>query len=806
MLINYLKIAWRNLLKNKTFSAINVFGLSFGIAAFLMIINYLRFEYSYDFMHEKKNRIYRVPMLVTEKDGKEQTFAFTYPALAPAIKKDFPEVEKAARFRRRSGIVANGELKIIENGTIFYADKDMFDIFSFPFLQGKAESIFNELNDAVITEESAKKYFGSQDPMGKSLHYNNEDYIIKGVLQNVPANSHIQFNIILNYEKYIKLTDGNANTSWGWSDFYTYLLLKPGTNAAALEAKLPDFAQRYMGDDMKQANYVQRFVLQPLAEIHTKSKYDYEFPGNGDMSYLKYLGFAAVFILLIAWINYINLSTARSLDRAREVGVRKVAGAGQFQLMRQFLAESLLINFLAVVIGIAVFYVSLPWFSDLIEKSVISLKGANFSFWLGAVLVFILGTLLSGFYPAIVLSSFHPIQAIKGDHNNQRLNSGKILMRKGLVIFQFVAAIILIAGAIGFYRQLQFMQSKELGVDINQTLIVNQTSNIDSSLIPNYYSFINDIKAHAGVISATASTSVPGAEVGGSSGFALKNENNSKRCRILGIDKEFIPAYGLKMVAGKNFTMERPLRDTNIVNNILVNETAARLFGFSEPDKMLSKEINGAGFKCKVIGIVKDFHQESLANGIDPIVFYLSDEGNMEQYSFKFSTRDLDSFLEYVKQKWSTAFPQSPFSYFFLDERFNAQYNNDRLFASVLGLFTIIAISIASLGLLGLSIYTIAKRKREISIRKTLGASLAQITGMITKDYLNLVWLASAIALPIAYILVNRWLAKYAFHIRLDWVFFVIPISIIVFIAISTVIFQSLKAAMANPIKNLRSE
>jgi putative ABC transport system permease protein len=806
MFSNYLKIAWRNILKNKTFSAINIFGLSFGIAAFLMIINYLRFEYSYDDMHANKNRIYRVPMMVTEKDGKEQTFAFTYPALAPAMKKDFPEVDKAARFRRRGGIVANGDLKIIENGGIFFADKDMFDIFSFSFKQGKAADVFNELNDAVITEETAMKYFGHDDPMGKTLRYNDENYVIKGVLENVPVNSHIRFNILLNYEKYIQLTHGDANTSWGWSDFYTYVLLKPGANPKTVEAKFPDLTLRYMGEDMKLANYKQSFVLQPLKDIHTKSTYDYEFAGNGDMSYLKYLGIAALFILFIAWINYINLSTARSLDRAREVGVRKVAGAGRFQLVRQFLAESFLINLIAVALGVIIFYVSLPWFSHLVEKSISSLRGASVTFWIGSVFVFVVGTFLAGFYPAFVLSSFDPIQAIKGLGNTVGTNGGKAILRKSLVVIQFVAAIVLIAGALGFYRQLHFMQDRDLGVNIQQTLVVNQTARIDSAQLVTYHAFLNDVRAHSSITSITASTSVPGSEVGGSSGFSMKNASDSKRCRILGIDKDFIPAYGLDIVAGINFTTERPNLDTNAITNILVNETTAKIFGFDDPAKMLGKEMRGSGFNCKVIGIVKDFHQESLANGFDPIVFYLGDETNFDLFSFKFNTKDVGALLEYVKQKWNVHYPQSPFSYFFLDERFNAQYNNDRLFSSVLWLFTIIAISIASLGLLGLSIYTIAKRKKEISIRKALGATLLQVTSMMTKDYLNLVWLAAFIALPVAFLLVNSWLHKYAFHIALDGWFFVLPIMIIVAIALATVLFQSLKAAMASPVKNLRSE
>ena len=348
MIKNYFKTAWRNLWKNKTFSAINIFGLSLGIAAFLLIVNYLRFEYSFDDAHVKKDRIFRVPMITKEKDGKEQTFAFTYPALAPAMKKDFPEVEEAARFRRQGGIVQYGEQRILENGSLYYADPSLFKIFSFGFVKGNAETAFKELNDAVITAETAKKYFGNIDPIGKALHYRNEDYIVKAVLEDIPANSHIRFNILLNYDKYIQL-NSNANTSWGWSDFYTYVLLKQGTSAKAVEAKFPSFTEKYMGDDMKQTGYINTFQLQPLKDIHLRSKYDYELAGNGNLTYLKYLGIAALFILFIAWINYVNLSTAHSLDRSKEIGVRKVAGAGKFQLIRQFLGESLFLNIIAII-------------------------------------------------------------------------------------------------------------------------------------------------------------------------------------------------------------------------------------------------------------------------------------------------------------------------------------------------------------------------------------------------------------------------------------------------------------------------
>ena len=806
MIKNYFKTAWRNLWRNKTFSAINIFGLSIGVAAFLLIINYLRFEYSYDDAHVKKDRIFRVPMMTKEKGGKEQTFAFTYPAVAPALKKDFPEIEETVRFRRQGGIVTYGEQKIIEPGTLYYADASLFRIFSFRFVKGNAATAFKELNDAVITEETAKKYFGNTDPIGKALRYRNEDYVVKAVLEDIPANSHIQFNILLNYNKYIQLTNGDANTSWGWSDFYTYILLKPGTDAKALQAKLPAFAERYMGTEMKQRDYENSFYLQPLKDIHLRSKYDYELAGNGNFSYLKYLGIAALFILFIAWINYVNLSTAHSLDRSKEVGIRKVVGAGKFQLIRQFLTESLFLNIIAILIGITIFRLTLPAFSNLVQKDISSLYVSDWRFWIFIILVFLLGIFLSAFYPAFVLSSFQPIYSIKTSQGGSGLKGGKNFLRKSLVVLQFIAAIVLITGAIGFYRQLHYMQSRDLGVNIKQTLVVQQTANQDSSGIPAFAAFVNDMETNPAIQSVTASTSVPGGEVGGSSDFALKNSQSGKRCRVLGVDNKFVPAYGLKIIAGRNFTNDKPAVDTAVILNILVNETAAKVFGFADPADILGQYLDGAGFHCKVIGVVKDYHQESLQYSFDPIVFYPEEERNFGNFSLKLSTTDLPALMNFVKQKWNARFPASPFSYFFLDDQFDAQYKNDRLFATVLWLFTAIAIVIACLGLFGLSLFTITKRNKEISIRKVLGATLFQITSLITKDYLKLVLLAGMVALPVAYILVNKWLKDYAFHINIGLWFFFLPVFMIVTIALVTVLYQSLKAGAASPMKNLRTE
>ena len=808
MLKNYLKIAWRNLLKNKTFSTINILGLAIGIAAFLLIVNYLRFEYSFDNFNVNNNRIYRVPMVVAETGGKPQTFAFTYPAVAPALKKDFPEVQEAVSFRKRWGIVQYGDQKIIENGMIYYVDPAVFKVFSFEFEKGTASTAFTQLNDAVITHSTATKYFGNANPIGQRLHYSDEDYVVTAVLKDVPANSHIQFHILLNYNKYIQLTNGDANTSWGWSDFYTYLLLKPGANVNALQTQMPAFAKRYMGKDMKADGFTVSFNLQPLKDIHTRSVYDYEFDGSGNFYYLKYLGIAAILILLIALINYINLSTTHSLERSKEVGVRKVVGATKLQLVKQFLAETFLINAFGIIIGFLLFKLALPQFSQLINQNVIDLQTGGWQFWAIIFSVFVLSTLLAGFYPAFVLSSFQPVQTLKSFSGFTGIKRGGNFFRKSLVAFQFAAAIVLIGGAIGFYQQLRFMSNRDLGIDIKQTLVLQQTQNLDSSRINAVEAVINDLQKIPGVENVTTSTSVPGSEVGGSSGYRLLSSNEDKRCRDFGIDEKFIPNYNLSLAAGRNFDKDKPFtEDTTQTVSIIINETAAKVFGFTHANDAINKIlVTGRNVNCKIVGVLHDYHQQSLQYNFDPIVYYPEQRIYMANFSLKINTKNLTQVVTQAKKIWNAAFPQSPLQYFFLDEYFNRQYNSDKLFSTILWWFTILAIIVASLGLFGLSLYTIAKRTKEIGLRKVLGATVFQITTLITKDYIKLILYAGVVAVPIAYFLLRSWLNDYAFHIEIGIWFFLLPLLLILVIALLTVLYQSMKAAIANPVKSLRSE
>lgn len=808
MIKNYFKTAWRNLWKNKVFSAINILGLAIGIAAFLHIVNYLRFQYSFDDFNANKDRIYRVPMAITETNGKPQTFAFTYPAVAPAMKKDFPEVQEAARFRSRWGIVQQGDQKIVESGMIYYVDASVFNIFSFEFESGSPAAAFRQLNDAVITHSTAVKYFGKENPVGKTFHYSNEDFVVTAVVKDVPANSHIRFHILLNYDKYIQLTNGSANTSWGWSDFYTYVLLKPGTDVKNLQAKMPAFAERYIGSDMKRDGYTVSFQLQPLKDIHTRSAYDYEMTGSGNFYYLKYLGIAALLILLIALINYVNLSTAHSLERSREVGVRKVIGATRFQLVRQFLGETFLINVFGILTGFLLFKLTLPGFSRLIGQSVIDLQTSSWQFWVAMFSVFVVSALLAGFYPAFVLSSFRPIQTLKSIAGFGGIRRNRNFLRRSLVVLQFTAAIILIGGALGFYRQLRFMSNRDLGVNIKQTLVLEQLMNQDSSKRNTVASFLDELRGIPGVQAVTASTDVPGGEVGNSTSFRLISSDKDKRCRTLGIDEQFIPNYDLSLAAGRNFDKDKPSSsDTSVQQSVIVNETAAKLFGFTKPADAVGQLIyGGGGFTCRIVGVLHDYHQQSLQYNYDPIIFYPGQPEEMNQFSLKLNTTNLPQVLAQTKQAWNKRFAESPFQFFFLDDRFNEQYKNDRLFSTVLWWFTALAIIVASLGLFGLSLYTVAKRTKEISVRKVLGATVLQITTLITKDYIKLIFYAGIVAMPVTYFLVQNWLDDYVFHIQLGIWFLLSPLLLIILIALVTVLYQSVRAAIANPVKSLRTE
>jgi putative ABC transport system permease protein len=464
-----------------------------------------------------------------------------------------------------------------------------------------------------------------------------------------------------------------------------------------------------------------------------------------------------------------------------------------------------IVNIISVAIGIILYVLFLPYLSNLLEKPGNVLQPVSLSFWMYILGFFILGTLVAGFYPSVILSSYQPVKALKSD-NGGTAAVNRNMLRKSLVVLQFTAAIILITGAIGYYRQLIYMSKKDLGVNIDQTLLLFQNINLDSSKQSSITAFTDELKRNPAVVSVTSSTCVPGQEVNGSSSFTLGKSSAEKRCRVFGIDDNFIPNYKLQILAGRNFSADSALTDNSKSAFIIVNETAAKVFGFEKPEDILNKDLYSGSLKLSVVGVLKDYHQESLKSKFDPIVFYPELEINRNVFSIKLQSRNYPEILETVKKSWSARFPNSPFNYAFLDERFDAQYKNDRQFSAILWWFTALAIIVAGLGMFGLSLYTIAKRKKEISIRKVLGADIYHIIFLTSKDYIKLVIIAGIFAIPVAWKLLDNWLDQYAFQIPMNVLMFLFPFLLIILIAAITISFQSVKAALSNPVKNLRTE
>ena len=807
MFRNYLKTALRNLFKNKLFSSVNIFGLAIGMTACLLILQYVAWEQSYDQFHANKERIYRIAMEKYEPGEAIQNFAFTFPAVAPHLLRDFPEVEKAVRLRRTGGIVAYKDQRYGEQG-IVYADSSLFDMFSFEVVKGDIKAALRQPHKGAISESTAKKYFGAQNPIGETIKVGTgaTPFEVAAVFQDIPENSHLAFDFAFSYVTYIDLMaarGGDAENSWGWSDFYTYVMLRPGADITSLEEQLPAFAERYMGEQMEDLNFKIRFFPQPLEDIYLHSRLAYEFQPTGNARYVYAMMAIALFIIFIAWFNYINLSTARSLDRAREVGVRKVVGARRGQLLRQFLLESALVNFAALGLALMAANSLMPVFGRLVGKDISFFLLREPWFWGFVAALFAGGALLAGLYPAVVLSGHRPIKVLKSNKSAAAGSGGNL--RKGLVALQFVATIALIAGSLAIYRQINFMRHKDLGIDIEQTLVLRDMAYKDSSYTEQIRSFKEELQRHPDVRGVAASGDVPGKEVGNSWGLRWAKSPNSgyKRFRTFLVDRQFFGQYGAELIAGREFN--EPF-ETDRQATVL-NETAVRVFGFESPEAALGEEIVAADGQSlgRVVGVIKDYHQESLQFDFKPICYYYQPYG-YTYYSLKAEASNPQELVRFAENQWKAHFPESPASTFFLDDFYEAQYQADLRFGYAFGLFTLLAILVACLGLFGLSSFSVAQRTKEIGIRKVLGASVSQILMMLSKEYVRLVLAASVLALPAAYYFLGRWLDNYAYGISLSWWFFLLPVILALAIAAVTVSYQAVRAAVRNPVEALRNE
>jgi len=820
MLQNYFKTALRSLLKHKGYSAMNIAGLAIGLAVFLLTAQYVRFERSYENFIPDAGQIYRVSLERYLNNERTLATAENFPGAGPALKNEFSEVADYARLYnlgyKNNVIITNKEARpqpvAFKHRRFLYADSSFLSLMAYPMKSGDARSALAEPLTAVISEEYAQKYFGAEDPLGKTLHMQDDDFNselvkITGVFKNLPLNTHLKFDILFSYKTLYGRNErapARYGQSWQRNDMYTFVKLKPGAGPQALEARLPAVVDKY-NPSLKDQNRRDVLRLQALRDIHLTSDLAEEPEPNGDARLVLFMGIIGLAVLLIAWINYVNLATARAVGRAQEVGVRKVVGAMKQQLVGQFMVEAALVNLGAVLFAWLLLIPALPLFNNL---SGLSLPYSYLlqPWFLGlTLLVWALGSLFSGFYPAWILSSFRPLVILKGKLQH---NTGGILLRKVLVVAQFTSSVVLIIGTITVYHQLNFMLHRNLGVEIDQVLTVERPG-IAQRDRKAFNSAIDVFRAELAknptIEAVSASGTVPGKQRVYKAEIKKMGspDNEAVTVRVNSMDYEFLNVFKMKLLAGRNFSKTFP---SDPDTSILITLETARQLGFRQPEDAIGKTLSIPNFQWNpiVVGVVNDYHQVSLKKSLDPSVFACTPYQG-EFYSMRLRTENLPKTLEHVRQSWNTAFPGNPFEFFFLDDYFNRQYENERRFGTLSMVLSLIAIFIGCLGLFGLSGYTIIQRTKEIGIRKVLGASVTGIAGLLAKDFLKLVLVAIALASPLAWWAMQKWLQDFAYHINIQWWMFVTAGVAAIFIAGLTVSFQSIRAALANPVNSLRS-
>jgi putative ABC transport system permease protein len=799
MLKSYFKIAFRNMNRHKGYTFLNVAGLAIGMAACLLIALYVRHELSYDTYHPAADRLYRVAIDIQSQAG-NRVFAKTSAPLAAALQKDFPQVEKVTRLNKQnSQLVSYGPGKSFYENNFYLADPSIFEVFTLPLLKGNSQTVLNRPGTLVITEELAKKYFGNTEPLGKILKVDNEPFEVTGVLQTLPYNSHLKIDLITSLATWAK-QDWYKDVADNWHStmFYTYLKAKQQVNIPAFEKQMVNAADKYVSEQIKGWGVTYHYFLQPVKAIHLHSqlKDEAEVPGNAINVYI--LMVVAGLIMVIAALNYINLTTAQSANRAKEVGVRKVIGATKRPLIMQFLCESLLLTFMALVFALGLVFTTWPYF-EVLSGQTYAFDGLfTPQFILILVGLTILVGLAAAIYPALVLASFRPVAVLKGSLSFGAKGVG---LRQVLVVCQFTISLILLVGTIMVYRQLNFMKDQNLGFEKEQMLVLPVRG---TSIADNYEQIKNEFQKHPAVVSATTSASVPGQEVQNFS-ISLKGEPDDKGQSMyyLFTDFDFLKTYGIQIVAGRDF--DKTIQ-TDKESAFLINEKAVAAFGWATPEEAIGKKLEaGFGRDGEIIGVYKDFHYRSLQAPIEPLVV-ATVPWRLNTISLRLNTKDLPATMAFVQQKWQELFPQNPYEYSFLDEEFNKQYRADEKIGRTFLVFTGIAIFIACLGLFGLATFVAQQRTKEIGVRKVLGASVTSIVGLVSKDFVKLVVVSFVIATPLSYVLISKWLENFASRISIGWLTFIIAGMALLVIALLTVSYQSIKAAVANPVKSLRSE
>jgi len=806
MLRNYFKIAFRNLWRNKAFTAINIAGLALGIATCLLIMLFVQSELGYDRYNEKASRIVRVVIRGKMQVG-EIKDAHVMPPVAATLKKDFPEIEEATRIRTYGRPRITYGAKTFKEDAIAFVDSNFFRVFTVPLIKGDPNTALVSPNNVVISRSVAKKYFGDEDPIGKVLQFkdNNAAATVTGMFDEIPTNSHFHFGVLGSMSTLAEAREA----TWLSSNYFTYLVLPEHYDYKKLEAKLPQEIDKYLAPQLekgigmtmeqfrKNGNSIGLF-LQPLTDIHLHSDLTGDMEPYGDIHYIYIFSAIAIFMLLIACINFMNLSTAGASKRAREVGVRKVMGSVKRQLVAQFLLESFLLTAVAMMLALVLVRWALPLFNNLAGKD-LALNIISNVWMLAGLLLFGLFTgLLAGSYPAFFLSSFNPIAVLKGNLTSGKKSAG---LRGGLVVFQFFISISLMIGTMVVYRQLSYIQHKELGYNKDQVLIVQEVWWLGK----NRDAFRQQLLQDPRVVSVSKSGYLPAGPSNGNNFFAYSDDNHDQMIKALryDVDYSYIPTLGMKIAEGRNFSPDYGSDSSAVI----VNESAIRAFGWKGSPlghTITHSENEGVKSTYRVVGVIKDFHFKSMHEAITPLVMTMGSDYN--NFIVKIRTKDIAGVLASMRSRWTAMTAESAFSYSFLDQRFDNTYKAEQNIGIILGIFAGLTIFVACLGLFGLATFTAAQRTREIGIRKVLGSSVPNVILLLSKELLKPVLLATLIAIPVAYAVMQHWLQDFAYRTGMPWWIFVLSAFITVAIALFTVTIKATKAAVVNPVKSLRSE
>lgn len=800
-------VSLRNFRNHKGYSIINLLGLIVGITACLLISLHVIKETSYDKFHPKSSNTYRVVMDMFGKGELRAKSAPTYPATGPALLADLPEVEMYTRILPfGDGVYSvrqpDGTLVRFNEDNAVLADANFFQMFGFELLVGDQETALADPNQIVISESAAQRYFGPTDPLGKTIFWRGtRELKVTGVYADFPENTHMNFDLISSLRSWDGFDEWTNN--WGWYDFYTFVKTTNGVSQAALDAKLKDFLVPKKSEFYEQYNAKEELWTQRISDIHLHSVgIGWDMGENGGAQQVYFLSIVAALILVIAWVNYINLATARAIKRAKEVGIRKVVGAQKGNLIFQFLSESLLYNALAVIISVLLVWLLIPRVNGMMEINLDSSLLVGPQVLIGLTTLILLGTLFSGLYPAMVLTSFAPVKVLKGTMYERRKKFG---FRQVLVVFQFTASITLILGTFLVVKQLDYMRNQDLGLNIEQTLVLRSPSSGSSTeeLQERLGLFKADLLRMPEVHGFTLSNNVPGVENFSISGFRSKHfPDELRNCYRVHTDEHFLSLFDIEFVAGRSFSEEMPTDTGTVILNVM----AMKHLGFNSPEEALGEKINPNTPNARtIIGVVKDYHQASLRNEMDPVIFMLN-RGLGDYYALKLKTTDYSQVMSEVQSVWDRIYPDNPFDYFFLDEFFDRQYKADEQFNAIFIGFAGLAIFVACLGLFGLISFTAEQSKKEIGIRKVLGASVSKVVLLLAKGYTRLILVAMIIAFPLGYFLMTRWLDGFAYRTSIDVGIFIFGGLLISGIALVTVSFKSFKVANSNPVSALRDE